>query len=439
MNLFFKKLFGQLQSTEKFEQKMDDTASAVKRYRALENTNEIKEYKLLKEEVTSPEFLARKKQYIKTKYKNTKQYQVMQDFKKLQKNKKLHTYLDVKDSALLKDFMLFRHSPDYVKLSDKQLVAQSPDLRRMKEFEKSNAYKTYVKIQNSSLPEEFIRLQKEIADETFQRENQFWSNPKRWQTTEDYKHEIRYRQLAESPDIIFFFAQDVEKIHAYEKWEVSFAEEFNWKRLVDSQWTAGFSYKNKAMKRVHSYVNEKQANNGGKNTGTINGILTLVTKEEHATASAWDAKKGFVLKDYDYTSDVITTADSFRQQGGLFVVKVRCEGRVNHAVWLGADTPLPLMRLFHFNGKNIFVGNTAATGFVGEKIKGISAQDYYIYALDWNDKELIWYINNIEVYRMSNNIPREELYLAFSSFITAAQRPEEGKLEVDWVRIYTKK
>ncbi len=439
MNLFFKKLFGKLYSTEKFEQLMDEAATIVKRYRALEHSNEIKEYKLLKEEVTSPEFLARKKQLVTTKYKNTKYYRVLQELKKLQNNKELHIYLEVKDSEILKDYLLFRHSVDYVKLSDKKLVAQSPDLKRMKAFEKSKAYRTYVKVQNSSLPADLIRLQKEVADEAFQRENQFWSNANRWQTTEEYKHEVRYQHLAESPDIIFFFAQDLKRIQAYEEWQVIFAEEFDWKRLADSQWTAGFAYPNKTMKRIHSYADEKQANNGGKNTGTINGILTLVTTEEHTTAPAWDEKKGFVSKEFDYTSDVITTADTFRHKGGLFVAKIRCEGRINHAAWLGADTQLPLLKLFHFNGKHICVGNTTKSGFVGEKVKGISASDYYIYALDWRKNELIWYINNLEVYRTSNNVPKEELYLAFSSFITSMQRPEEGKLEVDWVRVYTKK
>ncbi len=439
MNLFFKKLFGKLYSTEKFEQLMDETASAVKRYRALENSSEIKEYKLLREEVTSPEFIARKKQYTQTKYKQTKQYQTLQEFKKLQKNKALHTFLNVKDSPILKDYMLFRHSTDYVKLSDKKLVAQVPELKRMKDFEKSKSYKTYVKMQNSSLPAEFVRLQKEIADEAFQREDQFWANANRWQTTEEYKHEARYLHLQESPDVEFFFSQDVNKIHNYEKWQLIFDDEFDWKRLADSHWKAGFSYKAPALKRIHSLATEQQANNGGKNTGTINGIMTLVTREEMAVAPAWDAKKGFISKEFEYTSDVITTADYFRSEGGLFVAKIRCEGRINHAAWLGADLPLPLVKLFHFNGSNIFVGNTSKNGFEGEKISGISAKDYYIYALDWSKDELIWYINNIEVYRTRNNVPREALYIALSSFITATQRPEEGKLEVDWVRVYTKK
>ncbi len=439
MNLFFKKLTGKLRSTEKFEKLMDETAAAVKRYHVLENSAELKEYIMLKEEVTSSEFLAKKKQYIKTKYKQTEQYQKLQALKKLRKNADLQTFLEVKDSPLLKDYQLFRNSENYVKLSDKNLVAQSPDLKRMKDFETSKAYKVYSKMQYSNLPAELANLQKQIADETFQRENQFWANENRWQTTEEYKQEMRYKQLCELPDIQFFIAQDEKKIRAYEQWETIFEDAFEWKHLADSPWTAGFSYKNKALKQVHSFVTEQQANNGGKNTGTINGALTLVTKEEVVNAAAWDEKKGFVLKEFNYTSDVITTADHFRQEGGLFVAKVRCEGAINHVAWLGTDEKLPLVKLFHFNGKNIFVGNATNNGFVGEKISGINPANYYIYALDWNKNELVWYINNVEIYRTNNNVPREALYLAFSSFISAAQRPQEGKLLVDWVKVYKKK
>ncbi len=439
MNLFFKKLTGRLRTTEKYEKQMDETAAAVKRYRMLEKSNEIKEYKLLNDEVTSAEFIAKKKQCIQTKYKNTYQYQQLQALKKLQKNKNLQIFLDVKDSELLKDYLLFRNSADYVKLSSRKLVRQSPDLKRLKDFENSKAYKVYMKMQNSSLPDDFLRLQKETADEAFQRENLFWANANRWQTTEEYKHEMRFKQLAESPDIVFFLAQDEQKILEYEKWIEVFSDEFEWKHLQDSSWSAGFAYKGAAMKRVHSFVTEQQANNGGKNTGTINGTLAIVTKKEVATSSAWDEKKGFVTKEFAYTSDVITTADAFRHEGGLFVAKIRCRGAINHVAWLGSDEQLPLVKLFHFNGKNIFVGTTAQNGFAGEKIRGINPEDYYIYALDWNSKELIWYINNVEVYRTVNNIPRKELYVALSSFISATQRPAEGKLEADWVRVYAKK
>ncbi len=437
MNLFFKKLTGKLLSTEKFEQRMSDAAAAMQRYREVEKSNDWKEYKMLHDFVTSAAFVERKNLLIKTKYKTTKYYQLSEELRCLKKNKKLQAFLAVRNSTILKDYLFFRNSPDYVKLSDKTLVKASDDLKRWLVFEKSREYKAYMRLKDSTLPARYVELLKLTADEKFQQENIFWENPKRWVTTDEYKHEMRYKQLAESPDIQFFLKQDVHQIERMERYHCTFADEFDWKRLSDSAWKAGFSYKNKALKRNHSFVYEQQANNDGKNTGTINGTLNLLTREETTIASAWDEKKGFVNKEYRYTADVITTADAFRQKSGLFMAKIRCEGAVNHVAWMGCDTKLPLVKLFHHTGKKTLVGCATANGFVGEKVSGISKEDYYIYSILWQDNTLIWYVNNLEVYRTSANVPQEALYLAFSSFISAGQKPGEGKIEADWVRCYT--
>ncbi len=439
MNLFFKKLTGKLQSTEKFEVKMDEVAANVLRYRQVEKSNDLKEYQQLQPIVTEPAFIAQKNVWIKTKYKDTECYKMLRDLKKLQNNKDLQIFLEVRDSAILKDYLLFRNSPDHIQLTDKKLVAQSHELKRLKDFEKSKKYKVYSKMTTSKLPDELARLKEVTATEQFQRENVFWSNANRWQTTEAYKQELRYKQLSEMPDIVFFNQQDIKQIEFYESWKLIFDDEFTWKKLSDSNWASGFSYKNKALKRNHSFAKELQANNEGKNVGTMNGILTLLTKQESVVASAWDEKLGFINKQFSYTSDVVTTADSFRQKGGLFVAKVRCEGAINHTIWLGSDEKLPLLKIFHFNGKNIYVGQATKTGVLTEKLTGICPKNYFIFALAWENNQLIWYINNLEVYRSVINVPKEELYLGLSSFITSLNRPQEGKMEIDWIRVYENK
>ncbi len=437
MNLFFKKLFGQLLSTEKYEQQISEMGVAVQRYRQIEQSNDWKEYQLLREAVHAAEFLAKKKQLQSTKYKQTTYYALLKELNDLKNNKKLQAFLAVQNTTLLKDFLDFRNSPDYVKLSDKNLVKASDDLKRWADFEKSKKYKAYLAMKDSSLPARYSELQKQTADEVFQQENIFWSNPNRWVTTEEYKQETRYKQLAKNPDIQFFLAQNKQEIERRESYHQTFADEFDWKRLDDSAWRAGFAYASPILKRHHSFVNEQQAYNEGKNCGTINGIFTLLTKEEATMAAAWDEKRGFVNKEFAYTSDVVTTAEAFRQQEGLFAAKVRCSGAINHVAWMGSDKQLPLVKFFHFNGKKLYMGNTTTNGFIGEQIKGINPQEFYIYSIVWNKRELIWYVNNLEVYRTANNIPQEALYLAFSSFISAGQRGAEGKIEADWVRVYT--
>lgn len=437
MNLLFKKLTGKLQSTEKMEAYIAQMEAEIARYHAVEQSPELKEYKQLKAKVASKEFCQKKQNLTETKYKSTKYYLTLQVLRSLEKDKTLRLYLQVKDSPQLKEYLAFRASDEYVKLSDKKLVRQSPDLRNMQRFEKSKAYNAYLSYKSSRIPEQYDTLKRQVSNETFQRENAFWANPKRWFTTEEYVAETRLKQLEKLPDIVFFLNQDPKKIEEMELYKLTFGEEFQWTKLSESKWKPGFCYKNKRLMQQHSFANEQQANNGGKNAGTINGIFTILTKREAVTAPAWDIKKGFVNKDFNYTSDILTTADSFRQQGGLFMVKLRCTGKIHHAVWLGAESKLPMLTLFHFNGRNTVVGNMTSDGFEGEKVGGINPSQYYIYSLRWTRTELIWYVNNVEVCRQQRGLPREQLYLALSSFISAKQRPQEGKLEVDWIRVYS--
>lgn len=436
MNLFFKKLFGQLQSTERMESRMMAEEERIARYRQIEQSKELKEYMELKKIVESKEFQQNKYNMIHTKYKLTPTHATISRYKSLLNNKELQLYLEMENSQRLKDYLAFRASENYVKLRSKSEVRNSLELKQYAEFEKSKEYKSYLIYRDSKLPEQFKELAKEVATDEFKKQHAFWSNPKRWKTTDEYQQEVRFKQLAAMADIVFFLKQDVKEIERKEEWTEVFKDDFTWQRLSESKWKPGFAYDNPKLMHQHSFANEQQANNGGKNVGTIDAKLCLFTKNEKVTAPAWDPKKGFVNKDFDYTSDIIQTADAFRQRCGLFMAKVRIEGPIHHVIWLGSGKKLPMISLFHYNGKRITVGKYNENNFDGTEVRGINAGAYYIYSLRWTKTELIWYVNNVEVYRTNRNVPREQLYLAISSFIDQHQRPSEGSINVAWVRVF---
>jgi uncharacterized protein YifN (PemK superfamily) len=411
----------------------------IARYRQVEQSAELKEYLELKAIVESKEFQQKKHNLIHTKYKSTPTYETIKEYKKLLHDKQLQMYLEMENSKRLKDFLAFRQSENYVKLQSPTEVRNSLELKQMAEFEKSKEYKTYLTYRDSKLPDRFKAVSAEVTTDEYKKQHAFWSNPKRWKTTDEYQQEVRYKRLAVMQDILFYLKQDRQEIERMEQWKSAFSDEFDWQRLSDSKWRAGFAYDNPKLLRNHSFVNEQQANNNGKNVGTIDGKLRLFTKYEKTTAPAWDSKKGFVNKDFDYTSDIIQTADSFRQQGGLFMAKIRIVGRIHHALWLGSGKRLPVLSIFHYNGRHVVVGNHSEKGFDGEVVRGINPAKYYIYSLRWTDKELIWYVNNVEVYRTRNNMPQEKLYLAVSSFIDEHQRAMEGQINVAWVRVFAEK
>jgi hypothetical protein len=55
----------------------------------------------------------------------------------------------------------------------------------------------------------------------------------------------------------------------------------------------------------------------------------------------------------------------------------------------------------------------------------------------WTENELVWKINNVEVYRTPNNFSNQEMYLGLNSFISESQKASTGSLELQWVKVYS--
>jgi len=217
---------------------------------------------------------------------------------------------------------------------------------------------------------------------------------------------------------------------------LTFSDDFYQKKTDDSLWNFGFYFSNEKLIRNYSFHNEKQANNAGNNTSVHAGVLQIHTRREALKSLAWHPVKGFAEKQFAYTSDVLQSAKHFRQEGGIFKAKIRCSGNIHHAFWLGTEKKNPHISIFHFNGNEILMGYVNGQQGDTTTIRGINPADYYIYSLEWTKNELIWYINNLPVFRTKNNIPGEQMFLAFNSFIPDSISGEEGLLEIDWVRVY---
>jgi len=437
MNLFWKKLFGEITPTAKLEKDEAELKEAMHHYAEVEKSVELVEYKKLFHIVKSAKFQENKKILQNRKYKDTEEYRISTKFKKLQNSPAIKTYYEVLESEALKHYLKFKSSPDFELLGNKDKVKASEALQKLKHFEKSKRFKTYSRFHDSYVITEYEQLKAKVATPEFIKANEFWANEKRWHSTPEFTQQERFYELAKNPDIIFFEKEKPERFEKYRALKQSFQDEFNRNILDKSHWNFGFHYKSEELISDHSFANEKQANNSGKNISVVDGILKLETKQEKATVRAWHPKKGFVQQEFDYTSDVLQTADSFRQKEGIFRAKLRCTGNLHHTFWLGSDTKLPHINIFHFDGKHITLGNANKDLVDGVQIKGLNPSQYFIYTLVWTEKQLIWMINNYEVYRTTSNIPSEQLYLAFNSFIPGKQHGDTGNLEVDWVRVYT--
>ena len=393
MNLFFKRLSGKLVKTEKFEKMMRSLLADAKHYREVEQSDSYKEFEELHALVSSDKFQAKKQDLTSRKYKDTEYFSKLKELKQLSKDKDVKKYLKAKSEA------------------DRSAVAGTI------------AVKSY------------LRLKEETETADFKEQNAFWADGKRWEHSENGQKEARYQVLKNSAEIRFHAKANKRRIEELESWKQTFDTTFHEPSLAKNGFKAGFWFKQPQLKREYSYCEEAQAYMGEQNVNIQNDVLSIVTKKEHVSAPAWDGKCGFIMHDFNYTSAIINTGETFGQSIGMFTAKVRATGKCHSAIYLVGENRFPLIELYHYNGRNIVVGVTDKHGKTEEVLRGISASDWYVMTVGVNRQEIIWKINEMEVFRCVNPLPGQKLYISCQSF-APADKAGEGRLDIAWIRAY---
>ena len=128
------------------------------------------------------------------------------------------------------------------------------------------------------------------------------------------------------------------------------------------------------------------------------------------------------------------------RDGGLVMIKARCRGYVNHGAYLRSPKHLPLISIFDYTGFKMYCGlktkNEPKEGW--HLLKGFQPIPYVIFTVYWDKTDIIWFVNNMPVYRHANTLPAgEKLYLHLYSCLFKNQRRKgEGSLDIDWVKQY---
>jgi len=373
MNLYLSLLTRSLMTTARFEALLAEQERTIARYRTAEKSKELAEYIALGKVVLADAFLANKDKLLHTKYAATPECQKHKQLKALAGRSEVKRYLKNQDAEKAEQLS-----------------------------------------QNATV-QEYLKLQAEVESAEFKQADAFWRNPRRWYDTPECKQDTRYAELAKDPEIVFFLSKDPKRITELERFKQVFADDFKWHNLADSPWRAGFAYPSKDFQPHHSFVNELQAYNRGKNVETQNDTLYIRTRKEAVTAPAWDAKRGMVMHDFRYTSDVLQNANAMGITSGVIMVKARCHGHLNHSICLTTKASKPVASVFKGKLHRIFV----------------------VYTLVWNKNELVWYVNNMEVARTKNTLPNEPMHITMRSFIPKGKRGGTGDLEVEWIKVFT--
>ncbi len=444
MNLFWKKLFGGLKSTQSIEQKEEVLRRETKRYNDVRESGTLQRYLELKAIINSPAFQQKKSEYSTGNIRKMKYFAEWERYNQFEKDKNLKSYFETENSTLLKSYLAFKETPDYRLLSNSDEVAKSATLKEFAAFEQSKEFSNYLSLHNSFTVKEYQRVSEIVTTPDFLQEKAFWEDANRWEKTEEYQLENEYAKLINLEDIRFYEKSEAQLAQKQAGWRLVFEEDFNDGVLNTQKWYPALYQGQKLMDKHYSFANEKQANNGGANIVLMGGKLIISTRPDRVVTRAWTPGRGFGEKTFAFSSDVINGSNAVSINKGLITAKVKIAGDkdICHAFWLSGKGQTPHINLFYFDGKKIKVGNfwdnQGMLGAKGETITGISPYDYYIYSLEWTATELIWRINNIEVLRTNKGVPHEELFPVFNSFISEKQQGGTGEFIIDWLRVYQK-
>lgn len=434
MNLFTARLTGKMLSTEAFEKTIHDMQERVKRWRAIEKSPELAEYLELKKIVESSDFQERKKELSTRKYADTDEGRKMKAYEHIVNSREYRRYQEALTDPVFQDFLKFRETPEFQKINSFKARWNDSSLRTYYRLYNSSYYKNYMTMLNSPLLTQLAVLEKEVKTPEFEKRHALWADPKRWEHSAEYQTEQRYLALANSADIKFFYESRKEKID----WAELFRPAFDDDMSSSKNWKAGFGYANPAMKDGHSRTSERQAYNNGKNTFYIEGRMDLETRNESKKALAWDEKRGFVEHVFEYTSDVMNTKEAFAQESGMFMAKVRSQGTGHHFFGLSTGKlKSPMIALYHFNGdihQMGYVYDENNTRMVD--LRGMLRSMYYVYTFRWTKHELVWYVNDMEVLRLPNRLPKEAMFFLAQSWLPMKEKGGEGKLKIQWARVY---
>lgn len=383
-----------------------------KEYLEIEKSGLPKKYTELETYIKSPEYKQERKRFVKE---NTEEYQKEIEFVELKQNEKIKNYFKLKKSKELQD---------YFQVKDSELLTKYNDLKAQVESKEFADRKTYL-----------------LSTDKFEK-------------TEQYHKLQEYIKLSQSEKIKWYFhTLKTDKFKEIKKWELTFTEDFETKKLDQQKWLTKFFWGEALLNSSYSLASDSHWYTDGNNVAIEKSILKIITRKEKSNGLSWDSKYGFVPKEFDYTSGVISTGNSFRQQYGRFEAKIKITSLagIYHAFWLIGDKMLPEIDVFRKNGE----GSSALQGAFfwenGEKGKakksitnvgGLSLDSsFYILGIDWDEQKITWKINGIPFKVETNNLPKGTVYLVFSSGVNG--KIDESKLpvtfEVDWVKCWTHK
>ncbi|MCQ2228746.1 MAG: glycoside hydrolase family 16 protein [Bacteroidales bacterium] len=467
---FFSFLFGgKYPSTKKYEAQLDQNVADFERFKQIAKSAEYARYIELNNLTNSIDFKNKVNKLKTEKFSDTEPYKKEQEYKKLKDSDDIKKYCKFKDKQLDQRLALAKQSSDYnrfVELSQvvstsefKALTAQrdfkkTPEYQTLNEYKKlakssavkfinkteaSDAYKNFVRTEGSDKLKKFKELEEYVNSQEFKSFKAEIEDSKRFKKSEESKILNEYEALAKSKDITWFIKN--EKSNAFAsiaKRKLIFED--NFVSFDKAKWEIG-SYAGNAFAAgtIYSQMNERQITNS-KNIEVSASELSIITRKETATGKRWNPALGFVNSEFEFTSSLINTGNSFRQLYGQFDFKVKMSksSPVVHTIWMQSEKNTPIINVASLGSdkKKIIVGSANGDKVKKVSVDGADFSEYQIITLLWTPEKLSWSINGVEVFSQKDNVPQTPMYINIGSSITNDGDVNGAIMTLDWIRVY---
>lgn len=471
--LFIASTFGLIKSTSKIEAAHNALLADYEIYTKFEASPERNEYHELEVLLKSPTFLQRKKEIQHLTYKGSQEEAQLAEFEKLKKNHGLQKFYEMQDSDDLKRFEKIAssaelanykklkelvHSPsfDAKKKKDEktQEYAQNAEFHRLKDsenikfyehFAKSGEYKAYLEFKDSVERKRFEELKKLTTSEEFKKRIAFLEDKHKWEKTEEHAKEVRFAELKAKPELqVYLKYQHSTALDFFKKWNLVFEDQFKSSKLDHERWMTLSHWGNQALGRNYSQPGDLHAFTDGRNVSVELNTLKIDVRREKTRGMQWQLPLGFVEREFEYSSGLVSTAGSEWWKHGILEAKVKYAPSANlvDAIYLLGEEASPQINLVELGARNR-VGLLSKTSegiqAQSESISGLKTGEFYIFRLEWNSHSLTWKVNGRELLTLSHDVPAFKMHLNIASIVVNEQADVPHRFEIDWVRFYQHK
>ncbi|MFZ0282960.1 MAG: glycoside hydrolase family 16 protein [Bacteroidales bacterium] len=438
----------------------------LKRFRDLDGSQKIRDFESLENFIQSNAFKVKQKMKPIT-FKDSDEYRKFLDYKSLKKDpeikafykaaakgekvksntvrkfEELSAYIKTSEFLTKKNMrpITFKDTEEYKKLLEYKRIKDSPEIKEYYKFKSSKEYANFLNTDGSARLARYNELREYVATQPFKEKKSYLLDKKRFEKTEMFKDFQEYLKLKKNSDIIWYFkVKDSDKFDELKNKELTFNDDFDGEKLDTRKWLTNYYWGDKLLKDNYSVDGDLQAYTEKENFEIRNSLLKIHTKQQRATGKVWLPKSGFQNKEFNYTSGLINSANSFRQKYGIFSAKIKLGNSVaRNNFWMLSDKITPHIDICRTTGGKVWADYVSMNNHVAKTSVGSRySNDFYIFTLEWTKDMLLWKINGEEIFRQTSDVPQTPMYVLLSGGLN---KPVSGMttMEVDWVRVYKHK